>query len=669
MPDTGIPEPPPPKTPCAAEGSSLRRAARQEQFLEVVSREEATRRFHDALDLSPLAGESVALDRALDRVLAADVVAGVDVPGFDRSGVDGFALLAADTAGATDDRPVRLDLNGEVLSCGVAPALTVRPGTATVIATGGMVPRGADSVMMVEHTDVVEEEGRTVLLVRRPASSGQFIAFAGSDMGRGETVLRRGQRLTSREIGVLAALGLTEVSVVRRPRVAILSTGDELLAPGEPMVPGRVYDSNAAILAAAVAEAGGEPVRLGISPDNEAVMRARVAEGMAADMLVLSGGTSKGAGDISTRIVEGLGKPGILVHGVALKPGKPVCLAVCDGKPVVMLPGFPTSAIFTFHEFVAPVIRRLAGLGDDAPDIVTATLPVRVNSERGRTEFVMASLMRTDDGVAAYPTGKGSGAVTSFAQADGFFRVARHAERADAGTKVEVQLIGRHLAPADLSIIGSHCVGLDLLVGELADAGLRVKVLSVGSMGGLAAARRGECDVAPVHLMDPVTGTYNTPYLAPGLTLLRGYGRQQGVVFRLGDRRFEGRDGAAALAEVATDPDCLMINRNPGSGTRILVDRLLAGARPAGYWTQSKSHNAVAAAVAQGRADWGVAIEGVARLYGLGFLPLQPEQYDFIIPDSRADRSAVQRFREALADPDLRRRLAAQGFRLDQEGE
>ncbi|WP_225889866.1 molybdopterin biosynthesis protein [Indioceanicola profundi] len=659
MPDTPATSP--------ADIPDLSRAARQEQFLEVVSREEASHRFHAALDLSPLPGEAVPLAAALDRVLAADVVAPVDVPCFDRSGVDGFALRAEDTAGAGDDRPVRLVLNGEVLSCGVAPSLTVRPGTATVIATGGMVPRGADAVMMVEHTDVAEEDGRAIVLVRRPAASGQFIAFAGSDIGRGETVLRRGQRLTSREIGVLAALGLTEIAVVRRPRVAILSTGDELLAPGEPMAPGRVYDSNAAILAAAVAEAGGEPVPLGIAPDREDVLRERVARGMDADLLVLSGGTSKGAGDISARIVEGLGEPGILVHGVALKPGKPVCLAVCDGKPVVLLPGFPTSAIFTFHEFVAPVIRALAGLGAEVPDMVEATLPVRITSERGRTEFVMASLMRTEQGLAAYPTGKGSGAVTSFAQADGFFRVPQHAERVDAGAPVQVQLIGRRLEPADLSIIGSHCVGLDLLVGELGAAGLKVKILSVGSMGGLAAAKRGECDIAPVHLMDPASGLYNTPFLAPGLELLPGYGRLQGIVFRPGDGRFEGREAAAALAGAAADPDCLMINRNPGSGTRILVDRLLARARPAGYRTQSKSHNAVAAAVAQGRADWGVAIAGVAKLYGLGFLPLQPEQYDFIIPDTRRDRPAVQRFIEALAGPDLRARLAGQGFTLGEE--
>jgi putative molybdopterin biosynthesis protein len=192
--------------------------------------------------------------------------------------------------------------------------------------------------------------------------------------------------------------------------------------------------------------------------------------------------------------------------------------------------------------------------------------------------------------------------------------------------------------------------------------GLSVKVLNVGSMGGLTAAKRGECDLAPVHLMDPATGRYNEPFLAPGLSLIPGYRRLQGIVFRKGDLRFEGLDGLEALSAAARLPDCLMINRNPGSGTRILTDRLLGGAKPPGYQGQAKSHNAVAAAVAQGRADWGVAISTVAADYGLGFLPLQPEHYDFIIPTSRLDRPAVRAFIDLLAEPETGRWLEEKGF-------
>ncbi len=640
----------------------VRQAARQQQFLEVAGRDEAWERWRAALDLTPRGEERVPLDGARGRVLARDVVAGVDVPGFDRSSVDGFAVHAADTAGASEHAPVLLVLNGEVLSAGAQPRETVAPGTATVLATGGMLPRGADAVVMVEHTEVVEEDGILRVEIRKPAVPGAFVAAAGSDIGRGETVLRRGQALTSREVGVLAAVGLAAVDVLRRPRVAILSTGDEIVAPGEPIRPGAVYDSNAAILAAAVEELGGEPVRLGVSPDSEAELERLVAQGLECDALILSGGTSKGAGDLSYRIVSRLDDPGVLVHGVALKPGKPLCLAAAKGKPVVILPGFPTSAVFTFHEFVAPVLRALAGLPVAAKETVPATLPMRVGSERGRTEFVMVSLVQGGDGLAAYPLAKGSGSVTAFSAADGFIAIDQHAEAVEAGTPVSVQLIGGSARPADLILVGSHCVGLDAIAGRLIGEGMTVKALNVGSMGGLNAAKRGECDVAAVHLMDPATGAYNRPFLTPELELVPGYRRLQGVVFRPGDARFEGRAGAEAVAAAAADSGCLMVNRNAGSGTRILTDRLLGGARPAGYWTQAKSHNAVAVAVGQGRADWGVAIESVAKLYGLGFLPLQEEHYDFLVPRARLDRAPVRRFLAALESAEVGEALTALGF-------
>ena len=379
--------------------AALARLARQEQFLEVVSSEEATLRFHRHLALRPLGGEELPLSLALNRVLAQAVIAEVDVPGFDRANVDGFALRAGDVADASEQAPKRLQLNLEVLTPGVEPRLPVAPGFASLIATGGMLPRGADAVVMIEQTEAREIEGKTVIEIRRPAAAGQFIAFAGSDMARGETVLRAGQSLTSREIGMLAAVGRATVEVYRKPRVAIISTGDEILAPGEPMRPGAVYDSNAAILAAAVAEAGGIPRQIGIGPDDEAVLSRLIEESLAdCDMVLMSGGTSKGAGDLCYRAVARFKDPGILVHGVALKPGKPICLAVTRGKPVIVLPGFPTSAIFTFHEFVAPVIRALAGLPAAEVERVAAVLPLRVTSERGRTEFMMVSLARREDG-------------------------------------------------------------------------------------------------------------------------------------------------------------------------------------------------------------------------------------------------------------------------------
>jgi len=641
---------------------------KQEQFLRVVDRDEAERRFRDALDLRPLATEEIPLAEALQRVLAEDVVAPVDVPAFDRANVDGFAVRAEDTYGAAEETPRTLRLTGEVLAPAVVPQLTVQAGHATPIATGAVLPRGADAVVMIEQTDVDTD----ALLVRRPLTPGANLTFAGTDIGRGETVLRRGDLLTSRETGVLAALGVARVRVVRRPRVAILSTGNELVEPGQPLRAGLIYDSNATILADAVRELGGVPTCLGIVPDDQAALMAALRGALDYDVILLSGGTSKGEGDLSYRVVGELGLPGIVAHGVALKPGKPLCLAaVRRGDsivPVVILPGFPTSAIFTFHEFVAPVIRRFAGRRDDPAAIVQAHLPMRVNSERGRTEYLLVGLVGEAHGsqpvgLTAYPMGKGSGSVTAFSRADGFVVIPRQQEYVEAGTIVDVHLLSHGLQPADLVVIGSHCVGLDYLLGRVQDLGFRCKFLAVGSTGGLEAARRGECDLAGIHLLDPATDIYNLPYLSAGQQLLPGYERLQGIVFRPGDPRFTGRELQDAVKAALADPDCVLVNRNRGSGTRVLIDRLLQGARPPGCSVEARSHNAVAAAVAQGRADWGVAISTVARDAGLGFLALREERYDFVLAAGRADRPAVCAFREVLAHHDTRNVLTAMGFR------
>ena len=641
----------------------------QDQFLTVLSRDEALRRFEAALDPKPLGTETLPLGQVLGRVLAQDLAAPVDVPPFDRSAMDGFAVRAADLARAGEGSPVTLALNDETIACGTAPRLTVAPGTATPIATGGPIPRGADAVVMVENTEPVRTASGPAIRVRRAVNPGQAIGFAGSDIARDETLLRRGTALGSREIGMLAACGLSVAPVYRRPKVGVLSTGDELVQPGDPLRAGAIYDSNGPIVCAAVAENGGEPVFYGAVPDEEPALEAAMRRAFAeCDMVILSGGTSKGAGDLSHKLVARLGRPGIVAHGVALKPGKPLCLAVCDGKAVVVLPGFPTSAMFTFHDAVVPVLRRLSGLPARAEAEVDATVPVRIPSEIGRTEYAMVSLVARDDGYAAYPLGKSSGSVTAFAQADGFVTIDALAEALPAGTRTTVRLLSRDVRLPDLVIMGSHDVGLDAVVSRLAEAGHAARVLAVGSLGGLAAARRGECDLAPIHLLDPKTGRYNESFLSEGLELVPGWRRMQGIVFRAGDGRFEGAEAARAVAAAVADPACILVNRNPGSGTRILVDGLLAGAKPEGYWNQPRSHTAVAAAVAQGRADWGVAIAPAARAYGLSLIPVAEEHYDFALVAERRNRPPVQAFMAALSGGPVLEALRALGFTPAGEG-
>jgi putative molybdopterin biosynthesis protein len=377
------------------------------------------------------------------------------------------------------------------------------------------------------------------------------------------------------------------------------------------------------------------------------------------DMVVVSGGTSKGAGDLSHRVVAGLGEPGILVHGVALKPGKPLCLAIIEGKPVAVLPGFPTSAIFTFHTFVAPVIRARAGRSTLRSRSTEAEIPVRIPSELGRKEFVLVALVEGEKGPIAFPTLKGSGAVTSFSQADGFVEVDALASAVEPGTRARVTLLGPATEIPDLVLIGSHDLALDVLLGAVAEQGMSSRTLAVGSLGGVAAVGRGECDLAPLHLLDPKTGTYNEHLLHAGLALVKGWRRMQGFVYRANDTRFAKLNAHQAIEVALRDSSCIMVSRNAGSGTRILIDSLLGNTRPAGYSNQPRSHNAVAAAVAQGRADWGIAIETVARLYGLEFLSLAPEEYDFLLRESRRDRPAVQAFLAALRDSAVREKVRA----------
>lgn len=632
-----------------------------QEFLNVLSVEEARRVFFEAVRPAPLGQEEVALANLLGRVLAEPVVAPVDLPPFDRAIVDGFALRAEDTYGATEFRPRRLTLRAGRVEAGQVPSDEISPGEAIAIATGAMVPRGADAVAMVEDCLV---EGDTVT-VNRALTPGSGVAYAGTDVSRGETVLFRGEMLGQAEIAILAALGMTGAQVYRRPRVGIISTGNELVPAGEPLPLGKIYDANGPMLEAAVTHLGCEAISRQILPDD----LYQLCQGLedllaAADVVLLSGGTSKGGGDLSYRAVRQVCRPGIVVHGIASKPGKPLCLAVHGHKPVVILPGFPLSAMFTFHEFVVPLLCRLTGRATAELHQHPAKMAVTLYSEPGRREYVPVRVFPTSEGPVAWPITKGSGSVSAFKQADGYVVVETLEEIIPAGSERPIFWLGGQALVPDLTIIGSHCVGLDYLAGRLQDDGFRVKMLSVGSTAGLTAASRGECDLAGIHLLDERTGTYNTPFLKEDLELIPGYRRMQGIVFRPGDPRFQNCDLKEVLRRVREDSSCRMVNRNAGSGTRILIDRLLEGACPPGYAVAVSTHHAVVAAVAQRRADWGVAIEWVARQSGLAFLPIAEEHFDFVAPRARRTRPAVQSFERLLADPEVRAALGRFGFRF-----
>jgi molybdenum cofactor synthesis domain-containing protein len=410
-------------------------------FRKLLSFDEAKQLLEQTFDAKPVGVEQVSISEAHERVLAQDIVAPLSIPPFSRSTVDGYAVKAAETFGSSEDKPVSLRFCGHV-AIGESPNVAVKTGLAAEIVTGAPIPDGADSVVMVEQTT---QKGNTVL-VHRPVSIGENLMAAGSDIRKGETVLKSGRFLGSREIGVLAAIGLTEVTVYRYPKVAVLSTGGEVVAPGEPLPPGKIYDINAHTLCAAVREAGGEPINLGIIPDKKDKLTKALKNALgSADAVITSGGVSVGPKDFTPQVVDSLGKPGVIISGVAVKPGKPMTIAIVDGKPVFSLPGNPTSSLFMFNVFVHPVLVKLAGRPEEELPKLKAVAAKKMFPARGRRTFIMVNLAYDKTGtllVSPVPTGL-SGAITTLAKADGFIEISEKQQFVDAGTEIDVYLFGK----------------------------------------------------------------------------------------------------------------------------------------------------------------------------------------------------------------------------------
>jgi len=635
---------------------------KQKQFLNLTTAEDAEDIIWKRIQPKPVGEETVLLNDSLNRILSQDVMSRVNVPFFDRSNFDGYAVKAENTFGAEETEPILLKLNSETLACGVLPTEAVENGTATIIATGGVIPRGANAVLMVENS-LPADKGVEVLTSLVP---GEGVSFAGSDIGLDEIILHAGEKLSSRKTGTLAAIGQNQVKVWKRPRVGIISTGDEIVSPGDAMEVGKVFDSNGIMIAHALEEIGCEPVRLGIVPDDEQQLESVLLKAVELDFIVLSGGTSKGAGDLNYQVVEKIGNPGIIIHGVALKPGKPLCVAIINKTPLAILPGFPTSALFTFSRFIAPVLRVMAGEQPEDYRSLKATIPIKINSDKGRTEFNLVNVVKGAAGYSAYSIGKGSGSITSFCTADGFIEIPRQTEILKAGSEVTVQLSTASGKPADLIVIGSHCVGMDLLMSLMQKQGFQTKFIPVGSMGGIRAVKRGECDIAGSHLMDEKTGEYNAYLLNDEQKLFKGYRRNQGILYRKNDTRFADISDKfdQTIKNILVDDTIRMINRNRGSGTRVLLDKIVGSHRPSGYLHDAKSHNAVAASIAQNRADWGMAIRSVADNLELGFYPYQDEEYDFVIPVNAMEKPAVKAFLELIKQPSTIQTLDKMGLKI-----
>ena len=655
-------------------------------YLEDIPLDEAQTVFQAALQAAgkwqPLGAEEVPVSQANGRILASAVWAKLSSPHYHASAMDGYALRAQDSEGATETHPLSFTLveNWETPPTEPHP---IRP-----VNTGQPLPPWANAVVMIEHTQQVElPDGRSGIQIRAALPPWQHVRPMGEDMVATELVLPANHKLRPVDLGALAGSGHATVSVYQQPRVAIIPTGSELVSAESVaetgIFPGQIIEYNSMVLAAQVAQWGGLPTRWPIVPDEfEAIQTAVHLAAEHHDLILLNAGSSAGSKDYTAHVVQALGQ--LLVHGVAVRPGHPVILGMLEigdrrletNKqspisnprslvPIIGVPGYPVSAALTGEIFVEPLLARWQGQRPYQPPTITATLTRKLNSHTGDDDFVRVAVGEVNGRFVTTPISRGAGVITSLVRADGIVRIPRFSEGVDVGSPVTVHLYrdARELAQTILAI-GSHDLTLDLLAQFLAERGrMRFASANVGSLGGLVALRRGECHLAGSHLLDPETGIYNQSavrrYL-PGqeVVLVTLVGREQGWLVPAGNPK--GIQGWAAAAR----DDVQLVNRQRGAGTRVLLDYELArrGLTPQqvrGYEREEYTHLAVAAAVASGTADFGLGIQAAARALKLDFVPLAHEQYDLVMTRQTYESDRLKPLLALLHDDDFKTAVAA----------
>ncbi|OPY50360.1 MAG: molybdopterin biosynthesis protein MoeA [Methanosaeta sp. PtaU1.Bin060] len=561
--------------------------------------------------------ETVSLQGAIGRVLAEKIVSGIDVPGFYRASMDGYAVHSEDTTESREDRPVSLHLVGSV-PMGTRPEVQVRRDEAAEVSTGSMMPPGADAVVMIEYSEAKENQ----VLVRRPVYSGENVQAAGGDISLGEVLLFPGTKLAAREIGVLAALGRDNVSV-RSVKVGVASTGNELVPPGSALGPGKIYDINSYSIASAAEECGATPVMYGILPDEEAAMEETLRKmARECDLVLVSGSTSAGAGDMIYRVLDEIGE--MLFHGVNLKPGKPTLFGTIEGKPCLGLPGYPTSALTVFGLLAAPAIRKALGLRASAK-MMTGRLSRPVRAE-GRQQMLAVGI----SGDVVYTADKGSGSITTLAGADGVIEIPAGVEYLEQGMQVDVRLFGDLELP-DLVVAGENSLLLDRLVES---APLKIRLLNTGSLLGIIHLQDGVADVASVM------GSAEPP---SGVIVLGRCERELGLIFRDEDALQE----IAKMDIVGWRSDSMM----KAAFESALEDMGVASPK---YVRLARSHSAVAAAVAAGMADLGFGERDAAMQAGLGFKLMMKDEIRLLTRAGEEERADIQ---------DVLVRIKAKGMR------
>ena len=628
------------------------------EFLTNTPLEEARSAYLQALDELGFASEpeTVPVQEACGRITAQAVYAHGCAPHYAASAMDGIALRAADTFGATDTTPVVL-----------------APDRFTVVDTGDQIPEGCDAVVMVE--EIVPQADGSVM-IHGAAAPWQHIRQIGEDVCAGEMILPGYTAVSPAAIGAMIAGGVLSVPVVRRPVIGIIPTGDEIVSPCADPEPGQILEFNGAIFSAMVREWGAEPRLYSIVPDKFDLIEA--ALGKAAeecDMVLLNAGSSAGREDYSAAAIGALGQ--VFCHGLAMKPGKPAILGAIGKKPVLGVPGYPVSGILVIEELLRPVVDRWFHRSLASRPTALAPLTRPVVSGLKYEESVRVRMGYVGDKLMASPLNRGAGVVSSFMKADGILRIPQGREGYEAGDQVQIRL----LCPLQklkntLVVIGSHDPLLDE-VGNLlhmADPSLYMSSSHVGSMGGIMAVRRGEAHAAGCHLLDAETGRYNVSFLRKyfpngGVKLIRCVGRNQGLMVAAGNPL-----GIRSFSDIAR-PGLRYVNRQKGSGTRILADYLckengLVQDSIYGYDREELTHTSVAAQIAGGSADAGMGIYSAAKLYGLDFLPICVEEYDLLIPDGAYDTPLIQRLLAVLKSDAFRDKLMDMGgYTLDRPGQ
>ncbi len=613
-----------------------------------TARERLARALAELPDWPPRRTLRLPLDQARGHVTAAPVWAALSSPHFPAAAMDGVAVSAADTVGATETSPRRLKLDTEALW----------------IDTGDVMPPNADAVIMIED---LHDRGDGTIEIIAAAAPWQHVRPMGEDIVASELVIPQGRRLEPRDLGALAAAGHAEVEVIAPPRVAVIPTGSELVPVGRRPRPGELIEFNGLMLGALAESWGARALRREIVADSFQDIRAATEAALeSADIVVVNAGSSAGRQDFSARVIADLGR--VFVHGVAVRPGHPVVLGVARGKPVLGIPGYPVSAALTFELFVRPLIDECLGRPSESRRVVRAVTPRQLASHAGDDEFIRVRVGRVGDRIVAAPLERAAGVIMSLVRADGLVTVPRFSEGVAAGSEVEVELLGEAAAIEHTAVaIGSHDPAIDLLASELSRRSppMRLASTNAGSYGGLVALRRDEAHLAGCHLLDPATGVYNETDVRRVLprravTLVHFAQREQGLIVPRGNPK------ALRTLRDLTRPGVRFVSRQRGAGTRMLLDHLLTseGIEPSaieGYDREQYTHLAVAADVDSGMADVGLGIRAAARALGTDFIPVGMERYDLVVPNEHLEHPPVAALLDILRDPTFAEAVHAMG--------